>query len=213
MRALPAEEIPVDLADAHLFVKACDLFDGFYHQLGEEDLRDAMGALSEDGEAVNLAKVMDEYVPFAQERYTRFQALLVRTVGTPPDSPVLCTAPSLRFGAWCVLARVADRRPRRHAVPTISPPHTSCSIFDTPTPLVCVCVCLPLTAETEADYAGRAVPLAPQDRHSPIGVFLDGHAEQRLLRRSEQSWGANPSFAAEVRVTGRITSVRARWRW
>ena len=140
MRALPAEEIPADLADAHMFVKACDLFDGFYHQLGEEDLRDAMGALSGDGEAVNLAKVMDEYVPFAQERYTRFQALLVRTVGRPPDSPVLCTAPCFLFGAWCVLARVADRRPRRNAVPTISPPHTSCSIFDAPTPLVCVCL-------------------------------------------------------------------------
>lgn len=58
MRALPPEEIPTDLADAHMFVKACDLFDGFYHQLGEEDLRDAMGALSGDSEAINLAKVM-----------------------------------------------------------------------------------------------------------------------------------------------------------
>eukprot|EP00752_Nemacystus_decipiens_P005075 g4606.t1 len=56
MRAFPSEDIPTDLADAHMFVKACDLFDGFYHQLGEEDLKDAMGALSGDSEAVNLVK-------------------------------------------------------------------------------------------------------------------------------------------------------------
>lgn len=66
MSALPAKEIPMDLADAHMFMKACDLFDGFYHQLGEDDLRDAMGAVSGDTVAVNLTKVMVE--PVAQER-------------------------------------------------------------------------------------------------------------------------------------------------
>lgn len=63
MRALPATEVPVDLADAHMFVKTRDMFDGFYDQLGEEDLRDAMGAVS------GLAKVMvDESVE--QEHHT-----------------------------------------------------------------------------------------------------------------------------------------------
>ena len=62
VRALPAEDIPADLADAHMFVKACDLFDGFYHQLGEEDLQDAVGALSGDSEAVNLTKVIHESI-------------------------------------------------------------------------------------------------------------------------------------------------------
>lgn len=42
---MPPEEVPTDLEDAHLMFKACDLFDGFYDQLGEEDLRDAMGAV------------------------------------------------------------------------------------------------------------------------------------------------------------------------
>eukprot|EP00752_Nemacystus_decipiens_P005072 g4603.t1 len=46
MRDLPATEVPMDLADAHMFVKARDASDGFYDQLGEEDLRDAMGAVS-----------------------------------------------------------------------------------------------------------------------------------------------------------------------
>ena len=54
MKALPATEVPMDLADAHVFVKAGDIFDGFYDQLDEEDLRDALGAAS------GLAKVTDE---------------------------------------------------------------------------------------------------------------------------------------------------------
>lgn len=58
MRALPPPEgVPTDLADAHMMFKACDLFDGFYDQLGEEDIRDAMGA------ALGQAEVMDKFVP------------------------------------------------------------------------------------------------------------------------------------------------------
>ena len=51
----------MDLADAHMFVKARDMFDGFYDQLGKEDLRDAMGAVS------GLAKVICQSV--LQERH------------------------------------------------------------------------------------------------------------------------------------------------
>lgn len=51
MRTLPAEEVPSDLTESHIYVKACDLYDGFYDQLGEEDLRDAKAVLG-------LAKVM-----------------------------------------------------------------------------------------------------------------------------------------------------------
>ena len=65
MRALPVAEVPMDLADTHMFVKAGDTFDGFYDQLDEEDLRDALGAAS------GLAKVMDESV--VQERHARMR--------------------------------------------------------------------------------------------------------------------------------------------
>ena len=59
MKVLPPEEVPTDLTDTHMFVKACDMFDGYNHHLGEEDLRDAMGAVSGDCEAVSLSKVID----------------------------------------------------------------------------------------------------------------------------------------------------------
>ena len=54
MRALPAAQVPMDLADAHMFFKAGDTFDGFYDELDEEDLLDAIGVVS------GLAKVMNE---------------------------------------------------------------------------------------------------------------------------------------------------------
>eukprot|EP00903_Cladosiphon_okamuranus_P014223 g13214.t1 len=44
MRVLPPEEVPTELRDVHMIFKSCDLLDGFYHELGEEDLKDAMGA-------------------------------------------------------------------------------------------------------------------------------------------------------------------------
>lgn len=55
MNVLPPDEVPIDLMDAHMIFKACELFDGFYYQLGEEDLRDAMGVV------LGQAEVMDEY--------------------------------------------------------------------------------------------------------------------------------------------------------
>ena len=58
MKALPPEQIPVDLADTHMFIKACEMSAGFHDQLGEEDLRDAMGSVSDSAESVSLSKVM-----------------------------------------------------------------------------------------------------------------------------------------------------------
>lgn len=46
MGALSADEVPTDLTDAHMLFKARDMFDGFSDQLSEEDVRDAMGAVS-----------------------------------------------------------------------------------------------------------------------------------------------------------------------
>lgn len=51
MRALPTEEVPADLTESHMLVKACDMYDVFHEQLGEEDLRDARAVSG-------LAKVM-----------------------------------------------------------------------------------------------------------------------------------------------------------
>lgn len=60
MRALPPFEVPTDLTDSHMFVKATDMSDGFYLQLSEDDLGDAVRAVSGDTEDVSLAKVMHE---------------------------------------------------------------------------------------------------------------------------------------------------------
>lgn len=62
MTALPTGEVPTDLTVSHMFVKACDLYDGFYDQLCEEDLRDARTVLEQ-------SKVMDGSL--VQERHTR----------------------------------------------------------------------------------------------------------------------------------------------
>lgn len=83
MRALPAMEVPTDLTDAHMFVKACDMFDGFYDQLDEEDFRDAMGAVS------GLAKVMDESV--MKEKHARY------TWGFVPVLPYPLGRRTIRF--------------------------------------------------------------------------------------------------------------------
>ena len=45
MRTLPAEKVPPDLTESHIYVKACDLYDGFYDQLGDQDLKDAKAVL------------------------------------------------------------------------------------------------------------------------------------------------------------------------
>ena len=44
-------------------------------------------------------------------------------------------------------------------------------------------------AAIDTNPTGGAVPVARQDRHSFVGVFLDGHAERWLLRRSRRGWG------------------------
>jgi len=41
VRALPPEEVPVDLTDTFQFMKACDMFVAYNHKLDEEDLKDA----------------------------------------------------------------------------------------------------------------------------------------------------------------------------
>lgn len=69
MRALPAEEVPTDLTDAHMWVKATDLFNGLFDELSEEDLKDGIGIASGDAIAVSLTKVMAESV--ALERHVR----------------------------------------------------------------------------------------------------------------------------------------------
>eukprot|EP00903_Cladosiphon_okamuranus_P014222 g13213.t1 len=46
MKALPPGEVPIDLTDTHMFVKACDMFHGLNRHLDQEDLREAMGAIS-----------------------------------------------------------------------------------------------------------------------------------------------------------------------
>ena len=63
MNSLPPEDVPTDLRDAHMIFKSCDLLNGFYYELGEEDLRDAMGAV------LGQAEVRDK--SFAQERDAR----------------------------------------------------------------------------------------------------------------------------------------------
>lgn len=78
VRALPPEEIPTDLTDAHMLYKVSYMLDGFYDQLGEEDLRDAMGVVS------GVAKVMDESV--MQERHA------IHSFCFLPSNSVVCCA-------------------------------------------------------------------------------------------------------------------------
>lgn len=64
LRALPAAEVPRDLMDADMFVTTCDMYDGFYDQLGEDDFKDAIGAAS------GKAEVMDASNLIGGARYT-----------------------------------------------------------------------------------------------------------------------------------------------
>lgn len=51
----------MDLTDAHMVFKSCDLLEGFYGQLGERDLRDAMGAVLGQTE-VMIESVVQEHL-------------------------------------------------------------------------------------------------------------------------------------------------------
>lgn len=67
IEALPPEEVPADLMDAYMFIKASDVCDGFFDELGEEDLRDAMGVVLGDAGIFGVPKVKDE--PFVDEHH------------------------------------------------------------------------------------------------------------------------------------------------
>ncbi|CAM9560265.1 unnamed protein product [Scytosiphon promiscuus] len=48
VKSLPPEEVPADLLDTHLFMKACDMFCGAsLPNIGPEDLAEAMGSMAE----------------------------------------------------------------------------------------------------------------------------------------------------------------------
>lgn len=53
MNSLPEEKVPVDLLDTHLFVKSCDMLEGYSHRVDEEYLREATETL----ESCNISKV------------------------------------------------------------------------------------------------------------------------------------------------------------
>lgn len=103
----------MDLADTHMFVKAGDTFDGFYDQLDEEDLRDALGAAS------GLAKVMDESV--VQERHARMRLFLYLVLHVCPRRPnvrygyMLYAAPCV-FYRGGVLVSIFARIAHTHAM-------------------------------------------------------------------------------------------------
>lgn len=65
---------------------------------------------------------------------------------------------------------------------------------------------LPFATGTETNLAGRAVPLARQDRHSFQGVFFDGHTQQRCFEPSAHGWDTWVSDRGRIRI-------RVRWRW
>ncbi|CAM9691032.1 unnamed protein product [Ectocarpus sp. 6 AP-2014] len=45
INALPPEKVPADLLDTHLFVKACDMLEGYSHRVDEEYIKAASGTL------------------------------------------------------------------------------------------------------------------------------------------------------------------------
>lgn len=53
INALPQEKVPADLLDTHLFVKACDMLEGYSHRVDEEYIKAASGTL----ESCKMAKV------------------------------------------------------------------------------------------------------------------------------------------------------------
>ncbi|CAM9794065.1 unnamed protein product [Ectocarpus sp. 4 AP-2014] len=52
INALPREKVPADLLDTHLFVKACDMLEGYSHRIDEEYIKAASGTL----ESCTMAK-------------------------------------------------------------------------------------------------------------------------------------------------------------
>ncbi|CAM9974786.1 unnamed protein product [Ectocarpus sp. 13 AM-2016] len=52
INALPQEKVPADLLDTHLFVKACDMLEGYSHRVDEEYIKAASGSL----ESCTMAK-------------------------------------------------------------------------------------------------------------------------------------------------------------
>jgi len=68
VRALPQEEVPVDLTDTLQFMKACDMFVAYHHKLDEEDLKDAEETVANGYESCSsMAKVRYMPLPFARQ--------------------------------------------------------------------------------------------------------------------------------------------------
>ena len=101
VNALPPEEVPTDLADAHMIFKACDMFAGF-DRLGEEDLRDAMRAVLGQAEVRDIVFVFR----LADEADGTVQ-LVVRDL-RGPNSFLGCLLPEY----FEVLARITVRHAR-----------------------------------------------------------------------------------------------------